>query len=123
VGGRGKPGHDTRIANLKPIIDVNVAREAPIITDEWTSNRDIGVAFASHDVVTHSADEYVRHEGGKVISTNTVEGYYSIFKRRMKGTYSIARRSICTPNSPSLISVTAIASVSVSTMKRALSVR
>ena len=32
-------------------------------------------------------DEYVRREGDKVITTNTVEGYYSIFKRGMKGVY------------------------------------
>ncbi len=29
----------------------------------------------------------MRREGEKVISTNTVEGYYSIFKRGMKGVY------------------------------------
>jgi 6-pyruvoyl-tetrahydropterin synthase len=40
-------------------------------------------SFASHDSVKHGADEYVRYEGDKVISTNTVEGYYSIFKRGM----------------------------------------
>ena len=43
--------------------------------------------FASHDRVDHAAEEYVRIEGEKVISTNTVEGYYSIFKRGMKGIY------------------------------------
>ncbi len=35
----------------------------------------------------HSEEEYVRYEGEKVISTNTVEGYYSIFKRGMIGIY------------------------------------
>src|SRR3984957_19375464 len=43
--------------------------------------------FASHDTVNHTADEYVRREGEKVVTTNTVEGYYSIFKRGMKGIY------------------------------------
>jgi ISXO2-like transposase domain len=33
--------------------------------------------------VSHTAKEYVRGE----ITTNTVEGYYSIFKRGMKGIY------------------------------------
>ena len=40
-----------------------------------------------HSTVTHSKDEYVRLEGDKVISTRTVEDYYSIFKRGMKGVY------------------------------------
>lgn len=44
--------------------------------------------FAGHETVNHSAEEYVRHEAGKpVIHTNTVEGYFSIFKRGMKGVY------------------------------------
>ena len=43
--------------------------------------------FVSHDRVDHTQDEYVRREGDKLITTNTVEGYYSIFKRGMKGVY------------------------------------
>ena len=37
--------------------------------------------------MNHSKDEYVRYEGDRLISTNSVEGYYSIFKRGMKGVY------------------------------------
>ncbi len=37
--------------------------------------------------MNHAKDEYVRRESEKIISTNTVEGYYSIFKRGMKGVY------------------------------------
>jgi ISXO2-like transposase domain len=47
----------------------------------------VGEWFASHETVKHSDDEYVRYEGERVVSTNTVEGYYSIFKRGMKGVY------------------------------------
>ncbi len=49
--------------------------------------------FASHDAVNHGQEEYVRTEypitgePAKTITTNTVEGYYSIFKRGMKGVY------------------------------------
>ena len=43
--------------------------------------------IASHERVVHSKKEYVRYEGADVISTDTVEGYYSIFKRSMKGVY------------------------------------
>ena len=36
----------------------------------------------------HSKDEYARYEAGRpVIHTNTVEGYFSVFKRGMRGTY------------------------------------
>jgi ISXO2-like transposase domain len=41
----------------------------------------------SHDVVNHGAKEYVRYSADDVITTNTVEGNYSISKRGMKGVY------------------------------------
>jgi len=44
--------------------------------------------FARHRSVIHSADEYVRHEKGlPPIHTNTIEGFFSIFKRGMVGVY------------------------------------
>ena len=39
--------------------------------------------FAEHSAVNHAANEYVRGD----VHTNTVEGYFSIFKRGMKGVY------------------------------------
>jgi hypothetical protein len=42
---------------------------------------------ASHDKTIHMEKEYVRREGEKVITTNTVEGYFSLFKRGMKGVH------------------------------------
>ena len=88
-GGSARSFHidSASIANMKPIIQANVAREAAIITDELTAYREIGAAFKSHDTVNHSKDEYVRIEPEFVITTNTVEGFYSIFKRGMKGVY------------------------------------
>jgi ISXO2-like transposase domain len=43
----------------------------------------IGKEFASHGAVSHGEHEYVRG----IIHTNTIEGFYSIFKRGMKGVY------------------------------------
>lgn len=37
--------------------------------------------------VTHSKDEYVRREGTRVITTNGVEGLFSILKRGIYGVY------------------------------------
>jgi hypothetical protein len=75
--------------DLLPIIRANLSREAQLMTDEHRGYKVVVEleGIASHDTVTHSKDEYVRYEGDKVISTNTVEGYYSIFKRGMKGVY------------------------------------
>ena len=41
----------------------------------------------AHHTVIHTGKEYVRYEGERTVHTNTVEGYFSVFKRGMKGTY------------------------------------
>lgn len=84
-----------RIADLAPIIRENLSRESKLMTDEGGWYKEIGRNFLRHDTVNHSKDEYVRYTNAKefpngndyVIHTNTVEGYYSIFKRGMKGVY------------------------------------
>ncbi len=54
-----------------------------LMTDDARQYIPLGKKFAAHDVVKHSIGEYVR--GGA--HTNTIEGYFSIFKRGMKGVY------------------------------------
>jgi transposase-like protein len=44
--------------------------------------------YAKHDTVNHSAKEYARYvKGGETIHTNTIENYWSLVKRALKGTY------------------------------------
>jgi hypothetical protein len=52
-------------------------------TDEAHHYRKPGAEFATHERVNHSAGEYARGD----VTTNTVEGFFSIFKRGMKGVY------------------------------------
>jgi transposase-like protein len=84
-GGSARSFHidGTTVATLLPIIRANINRESALMTDEGAWYTSIGQEFASHGTVKHTANEYVRGQ----ISTNTVEGYYSIFKRGMKGVY------------------------------------
>jgi transposase-like protein len=88
-GGSARSFHidSTSVADIAPIVRANVHREAELMTDEARHYKEIGRDFASHDAVNHSKDEYARYEQARMISTNTVEGYYSIFKRGMKGVY------------------------------------
>jgi transposase-like protein len=89
-GGAARSFHvdGTTIATLKPIIRANVAREAQIMTDQAAWYPEIGAEFAAHETVNHAKDEYARYpDDAPIITTNTVEGYYSIFKRGMKGVY------------------------------------
>lgn len=84
-GGRARSFHiDSATAgNIVPIVRTNIKRESDLMTDEARTYVNLGKEFASHGSVEHSADEYVRGQ----VHTNTVEGYYSIFKRGMKGVY------------------------------------
>jgi transposase-like protein len=77
----------TSIADIVPIVRMNVRRESIIMTDEAPVYRGLGKEYLSHDAVNHTAKEYVRYSAEDVITTNTVEGFYSIFKRGMKGVY------------------------------------
>lgn len=74
---------DLKIATLLPILKANIAAEATIHTDEAMQYDNLGKHFAAHESVNHGAEEYVRGD----VTTNTVEGYFSIFKRGMKGVY------------------------------------
>lgn len=69
--------------NIQPIVLENLSREARLITDQNMSYRKIGREFAEHGSVNHQRKEYVRGD----ITTNTVEGAFSIFKRGMRGVY------------------------------------
>ena len=56
-------------------------------TDEAQHYKAIGKKFAAHSAVNHSEEEYARHEGETTVTTNTVEGFFGIFKRGMVGVY------------------------------------
>lgn len=74
---------DVTKATLLPILRDNISKEATVYTDEAKQYTGIGKHFADHDFTTHSKGEY----GRGVVHTNTIEGYFSIFKRGMKGVY------------------------------------
>jgi len=74
---------DLKVSTLLPILKANIAKEATIHTDEAMQYDNLHQHFAVHASVNHGAEEYVRGD----VTTNTVEGYFSIFKRGMKGVY------------------------------------
>lgn len=70
-------------ANGETITDIvsnNVAKEALLMTDE---SRLYNKVENDRQSVRHASGEYVRG----IVHTNTVEGYFSVFKRGMKGVY------------------------------------
>jgi transposase-like protein len=77
---------DVKAETLMPIVVANVAREARIMTDEHSGYRYLKDHFADHGMTSHGRGEYVNLED-RSIHSNTVEGYFSIFKRGMRGVY------------------------------------
>jgi transposase-like protein len=73
----------TSAGDILPIMKANIAKETVIMTDEAGQYSRVYQHFAAHGFTRHSAGEYVRGE----THTNTVEGFYSVFKRGMKGVY------------------------------------
>jgi transposase-like protein len=77
---------NVKAETLLPIVIENVAREATIMTDEHSGYRDLKLHFAGHGTTSHGAGQYV-DPTDRTVHSNTVEGYFSIFKRGMKGIY------------------------------------
>ena len=88
-GGQVRSVHvpDIKAATVVPIVKANIAREARVMTDDGSHYYGKLGDFAQHATVNHSAKEWVRYGGPFPIHTNTVESYFSVFKRGMRGVY------------------------------------
>lgn len=71
---------------ITPILKENIAREARVLTDQAGHYKQLGKHFGSHEAVNHNKGEYVRRTD-PTVHTNTIEGYFSVFKRGMRGVY------------------------------------
>jgi transposase-like protein len=79
-------------ASIGKVFRENVEREARIYTDDARHYKPVGAQYAEHETVNHSAGEFYRR-GNPTIHTQTVENYYSVFKRGMRCTYQWCSRA------------------------------
>ncbi len=70
---------------LRPLILTHVLPSSYLMTDESGVYTRVGREFHGHGTVNHSASQYVTTGGFK--HSNTVENFFSIFKRGVIGTY------------------------------------
>lgn len=84
-GGEVRSFHIDKVGTdeIGRIVAKNVRRESTLMTDEGRHYKTIGKDFADRQAVEHTMGEYVRGDA----HTNTLEGYYSIFKKGMRGIY------------------------------------
>ena len=69
--------------NLRQAIRDHVEPSSRVMTDGHYAYRNVGDEFAEHQSVSHHAHEWVRGEA----HTQTVEGFFSLLKRGINGTY------------------------------------
>lgn len=84
-GGKVRSQHITgkTFDGIKAQLTATVSPDAVLMTDDARMYRKVAKQFADHQSVNHSAGEYVRGDA----HTNTIEGFFSVFKRGMIGTY------------------------------------
>ena len=73
------------------IVVANLSKEAILMTDDARHYVKIAEGFAGHGHTNHSAGEYVSRFN-PLVHSNTVEGFFSIFKRGMRGVYQHASK-------------------------------
>lgn len=88
-GGKARSFHVPAVnaKTLRPIIKEQIHAESSVMTDEAAvytlTNPPLSADFPKHEYVSHGIGEYVRGS----IHTNTIENYFSVFKRGMNGVY------------------------------------
>lgn len=84
-GGRARSIHVPHLTanQVRNVITRNVLRKTDLMTDSANVYNTVGKEYASHETVNHSIREYARG----IVHTNTIEGFFSIFKRGMRGIY------------------------------------
>jgi hypothetical protein len=84
-GGNVRSFHVEKVnaTTLKAHLTRNVEKDTRLMTDEAMFYRQTGKGFQSHQAVNHSKYEFSRGD----VTTNSVEGYFSILKRGLIGTY------------------------------------
>jgi transposase-like protein len=79
---RGKVVDSQRRKDLLPEIVANIAEGATVYTDALASYDKLNEAY-NHDSINHAVGQYVKGD----VHTNTMENFWSCFKRSIKGTY------------------------------------
>ncbi len=82
---------DMKPTTIAQVLRENVAAQAKLYTDTATHYKAVKGERDTHEMVNHSEGEFYK-PGNITIHTQCVEGYYSVFKRGMRGTYQHCAR-------------------------------
>ncbi len=73
--------------NVREVLVKHADMKSRLHTDESLLYPSIGAEFAMHETVNHAAKEYARGKGDDLVTTNSVEGFFGVFKRGFNGIY------------------------------------
>jgi len=84
-GGEARAFHMPHVTadNIREKLVTNADRKSRLHTDESPLYKAVGTEYATHETVNHGAKEYARGD----VTSNTVEGFFGVFKRGMTGVY------------------------------------
>ena len=84
-GGEARAEHVPHVTslNVREVLMRHADAQSRLQTDESNFYRSVGDEFASHETISHRDREYARGD----VTTNTVEGFFGVFKRGMVGIY------------------------------------
>jgi len=71
--------------NVREVLVKHADAKSRLQTDESVLYPSIAPAFASHETVNHAAKQYARGKGADLVTTNSVEGFFGVFKRDFTG--------------------------------------
>ena len=85
-GGQVRSFHVAKVTGptLRAVLVTNADRGSWLMTDEHAGYKTVGKEFVAHGTVSHSTGEYGR---ATYFHTNTIENFFSIFKRGIIGVY------------------------------------
>ena len=80
-GGRARSfyAENSHVEKVAKIVRENVAKESRLHTDTSSVYKKVGQEFFAHESVDHGKKEFARGD----VTTNSIEGFFSIFKRGM----------------------------------------
>jgi transposase-like protein len=80
---RAMPIDNRTVDELRRKLKEHADSASVLMTDELSSYRRAGRHFVNHETVNHSEEEWTRGP----VHTQTVENFFSVFKRGMRGVY------------------------------------
>lgn len=84
---RSFPLERATLKNIKPILKKHIDPSSHLVTDESKIYYKMNPEFAQHSTVNHSEKEYAYRDGDFTVTTNAVEGFFSLLKRSVYGVH------------------------------------